>query len=364
MTKKTGGRNGKIELWRFLFSVIIVIHHSRYLVGDKNCMFLGGSLAVEFFFLISGYLMMASIARKKEAPGELGRETLGYLGRKFKSLMPEMLVAYVIAVIFVAVTKDYNLKKVVKLCLDTFFEITQLKMSGLHAVSLNGVTWYISTMLLCMAVLYPLIRRFPDMMVRIVAPLTALLLLGYLSGNYDSPRTPLKWIGLTFKGNIRGMAEICLGIVCYSLCEKFKSLSLSKLGKWLVTAAEWLCYAVAVVYMFACKASQYDYIVIVILMAGVILSFSHQGMDADFFDKRFFVLLGKCSMPLFLCHTFYASNLNRLLPENWGDNRRMAVYLLCAVVTAAFVSLVSNGIRKVTPRFVAATKRALLEKEN
>ena len=56
--------NGKIELLRFVFAVIIVIHHSRYIFGDDYSPFLGGSLGVEFFFFVSGYLMMATIAKR------------------------------------------------------------------------------------------------------------------------------------------------------------------------------------------------------------------------------------------------------------------------------------------------------------
>ena len=46
--------NVTIDFLRFLFSVIVVLHHSRYVLGDDNCYFLGGSLAVEFFFFVSG----------------------------------------------------------------------------------------------------------------------------------------------------------------------------------------------------------------------------------------------------------------------------------------------------------------------
>ena len=44
--------NVTIDFLRFLFSVIVVLHHSRYVLGDDNCYFLGGSLAVEFFFFV------------------------------------------------------------------------------------------------------------------------------------------------------------------------------------------------------------------------------------------------------------------------------------------------------------------------
>ena len=357
----TATRNGKVEFWRFIFSAIIMIHHSRNLVGDKNCMFLGGSLAVEFFFLVSGYLMMASIEKKKEAPDQLGQETLGYLWRKVKSLFPELLLAHLIAILFVSYAKEYSLLQTVKLGVSSFFELTLIKMSGIYSVSLNGVTWYISTMLLCMAMLYPLIRKFPDIMTRIVTPLIALLLLGYLSGNYDAPRNPLQWIGATYKGNLRGMAELCLGVVCFGVCKKIKSLSLSKLGKVLVSTAEWLCYLVAIWYMYTQKASHYDYFVIAIFMAGVTLSFSHQGIDASFFDRPFIAFLGKCSMPVFLCHTFFSKHLNFILPESWTNNQKMVIYVFISVVTAAFVSAIAALLRRIAPKVRSFAKQLLIK---
>ena len=44
---ETKMRNGKIDFYKFIFSIIIVIHHSRNLVGDDLSKFLGGSFAVE-----------------------------------------------------------------------------------------------------------------------------------------------------------------------------------------------------------------------------------------------------------------------------------------------------------------------------
>ncbi len=53
-TKIHRARNGKIDFLRLLFAFIIVLHHTRYLLGDDHCLFLGGSLSVEFFFFVSG----------------------------------------------------------------------------------------------------------------------------------------------------------------------------------------------------------------------------------------------------------------------------------------------------------------------
>ena len=76
--------NVTIDFLRFLFSVIVVLHHSRYVLGDDNCYFLGGSLAVEFFFFVSGYLLLvgADKAGRKNGAGYLLPGGVDMAGRK------------------------------------------------------------------------------------------------------------------------------------------------------------------------------------------------------------------------------------------------------------------------------------------
>ena len=64
MVKK---RNGAIDFWRFVFAVILVIHHSHMIEinlirpeEETIFPFQVGSLAVEFFLLTSGFLFAKS----------------------------------------------------------------------------------------------------------------------------------------------------------------------------------------------------------------------------------------------------------------------------------------------------------------
>ena len=116
-------RNGKIEFLRFLFAVIIVLHHSRYLVSDEKCIFLGGSLAVEFFFIVSGYLMMATIEKKRLTNSSvlmLGNETLQFILKKVKSVYPDVLIAWIIACVFISYVKDNSFFEVILLFFNSF----------------------------------------------------------------------------------------------------------------------------------------------------------------------------------------------------------------------------------------------------
>lgn len=226
-------KNGKIEVLRFIFAIIIVLHHSRNLVGDDKCLFLGGSLAVEFFFIVSGYLMMASIEKIQKVnpcPDALGKETAGFLLRKVKGLYPEIIIAWLLGFGFIQAVSGSGLRKICEEFLLRFWEMFLLSMTGIGKTGTNGVVWYISSMLLCMALLYPLIRKWPDMMLNLAVPAAMFLSFGYLFQTFGEPRNPQMWIGFMYKGTLRGFAEICLGIICYRVAKWYKDVPLSVVG--------------------------------------------------------------------------------------------------------------------------------------
>lgn len=227
-------RNREVDFLRFVFAVIIMSHHSRYVLGDENCLFLGGSLAVEFFFIVSGYLMMASILRaeRRQSAGvtraALGTETYHFLLRKIRAFLPEYLIAWFIGFFLIEGFGFPGLRHVLHDFGKYFFELSLIKMSGIFTGGIDGCMWYLSAMSLCMAVLYPLIRRHKNFMVHIGAPLTALFLLGYLCRTFGHPRDPVEWTGLVYKGDLRAMAELCLGVVAFYAAARPRDASLDK----------------------------------------------------------------------------------------------------------------------------------------
>lgn len=333
-------KNGKIELLRFIFSIIIMMHHSRYLLGNERCWFLGGSFAVEFFFIVSGYLMMATIEKQNRevVSRGLGKETFQFLAKKVKAIYPEVFVSWVIAVLLVSVIKNNSIFATLVLFIDTFFEATLLKMSGLHSVSVNTVTWYISSMLLSMMIMYPLIRKFPDISTYVVIPLITMILLGYLCGELGSPRNPMKWIGFTYKGNLRAFAEIGLGVIAYKFVEYLSTITLTLPGKIVITLTEWGCYIILIMYMFFEKAGVRDYFFLFVMVLAVSLSFAEKGIDSNIFHHPFVYVLGRFSIPLYLGHIYYAQHLTKVLSvQVFGEATCMLIYVLLSVVTALII---------------------------
>ncbi len=404
-------RNGRIELLRFLFALVILLHHTRFLFGYEQGILIGGSFAVEFFFLVSGYLLAGKIIgdgafvhRSAHCTGDgafaqgrscvhgdgafaqgrscvhgngpfvtqdgalmrgngadarasavrpvgrsddncesagLGTETLQFLLHKIKGLCPQLPIAWFIGFFFISAVNGYGPRGILRFFRKSVWELLQVRMAGLYIAPnhVDGVVWYISTMLLCMAVLYPLLRRFPDMMTRVVCPLVAILLLGYLCQNFDSPRDPSKWLGVTFKGNLRGMAELCIGVCLYPLAEKIKRIPWNRFSAILAEVVMGVLFLDLLRYMTR-EPSNEDYFYLLLMAVLVMLAFSGVGALDGVLRNPLVYKLGQFSSALFFCHLYYARNLDAVLPEGLSRGQVLAVYLFCAFGTA----LVTEGL--------------------
>lgn len=95
-----GKRNGLIDFYRFIFSLVIVFHHAMWLDGvvdiSTQVVFLGGYSAVEFFFIVSG-LFLAKKAYSCQESNEVGKRTWHEIINRIKTLYPAFLVAFIIS---------------------------------------------------------------------------------------------------------------------------------------------------------------------------------------------------------------------------------------------------------------------------
>ena len=400
--------NVTIDFLRFLFSVIVVLHHSRYVLGDDNCYFLGGSLAVEFFFFVSGYLLLVGadkagrkngagyllpggvdmagrkngagylfpgdvdMARRTEAVGletkgigagttgiggeatGIGSETLHFILHKIRSFLPEFLIAWWIGFVLIGVVRQYGVLDYLKAFGNDFWELTLVKMSGLFTHGIDGAMWYLSAMLLGMAFLYPLLRTKRDLMTHLVCPLIALFLYGYLCQAEGHPRDPIVWLGLCYKGLVRAVAGLCTGVVICMAVRRLKRFSpsgLTKTGNALAIGAQLLCLLLTIRYMAEQEPSEYDYFYMFLLMLLVLLSFAGFGLESVLGNSQRLHLLsaflGKYSLSLYLGHLYFAQHVNELLPEElYSGKIRMTVYLAAAFANGLLVMGLSALYRR------------------
>ena len=124
--------NGVIGFWKFVFCIIILIFHvgieqKYYKTG--TILFRYGSIGVEFFFLVTGYLFAKGVVKElkeDKSKNSIGKDTFNFILKKLKTLFPYILVAFIIDFILQIIIGKMSTKQYIF----TIFDVTLLSMFG------------------------------------------------------------------------------------------------------------------------------------------------------------------------------------------------------------------------------------------
>ncbi|HCA56040.1 MAG TPA: hypothetical protein DEO95_11320, partial [Ruminococcaceae bacterium] len=78
---KSSARNGKIDLLKFLFSIMVIIFHFGKGLYNYD-LFTKGYIAVEFFFITSGFLFAKSLAKYPYQKDTFFKDSTLFMKRK------------------------------------------------------------------------------------------------------------------------------------------------------------------------------------------------------------------------------------------------------------------------------------------
>ena len=236
--------NGGLDFWKLIFTLVIVIYHGGAIGEWENLLPLGPT-AVEFFFILSGYFMAVSTSRMASAtPGTLGKETTRFIWHKIRTIFPYYFFAYTLSLFsyIYYILRGSSVRVVVEKLSGAIPNFLLLSTSGIKESSVLGVTWYISAMLLAMSFLYPLLRRYRDMYLHVIAPLSAVLVAGYMSKKYGNFSLTYELDIFVTKEILRAVVGLNLGCTVYVVSERLKTIPFTRLAKGFLVIIEWGCY--------------------------------------------------------------------------------------------------------------------------
>ena len=320
VVKFGSAKNGKIEFLRFLFCMVVLMFHAeKYICGEpslKNgihfAMFPHGSIGVEFFFVLSGFLMANSVYKKiasnsmsadgtgRENTSMLSGEYLGFMIHKYAAIFPEHLIAFFIAVLAYVVSKGFGSARIIRYLVDSIPNLLLIQMSGINMSNPNHVEWYISCMLIAMAILYPICRKYYYSFTRYFAPLGSLLILGYMVHTTGALTGVSTWTGICYKSLLRAVAELALGTTAFEISRYLTMCTFSKKQKLCLTLAEAASIAMTMLFVVMTFQKKYEVYVLGLLIILVILSFSRITYGSYLFDNKLCYCLGSLSLPIYL----------------------------------------------------------------
>ena len=308
-------RNGEIDLLRFIFAMSIVFVH--FTVFNGFDFFIHGYIGVEFFFLVSGYLMARSVANahsmQPASSAEIANGTWKYIIRKISKFYPYYLMVVLLTVlksVYFRVTTGQRLIGIVDELLRSIptLSMTFMVLNYDTMTLYVGNTWYLSIMIVSMFVLYPFLLKDYNISTKLVFPVLSLFLLGYVYYQYAVITEWEEWSGFCYSGIFRGIAEIALGASLYPL-----SCWLSTHGAWLlyskkpgykllITLVKILSYLVVLLFAAGLEREDFDLYALLFCAVGVVLSFTNAGYTIP--DNRVTRNLGQISLPIFIFHGF------------------------------------------------------------
>ena len=142
-------RNHSLDLLKLFFMLIIVIHH----LGSWSDYLMNGYICVEFFFMVSGYLVMKKINNNIFSIVDI-------MKKRLLRLYPHYLLSFI--VMFMSVNIYRNGRIDIQQFFSSIPEILLIQNIGVFNGGLNYPCWYLSVMLfstLIILLLYKLVSK-------------------------------------------------------------------------------------------------------------------------------------------------------------------------------------------------------------
>lgn len=291
------------ELYRFIMTIVICLHHFR-LYSESVLPYGGGYLAVDFFFILSGFFLCEHSQRcpAHNAPEAL-RATVKYTIQRYKRLFPQYLLILVVSILTYRCVMDVRLN------------ISQLGALIPKLLMIDGIYihpqldimpqgWYCSSLLFGSALIYYLYVRYKQNFVKRLTPFVAVGIYTIFLFKYGNMNLYTQTGFVITAGCLRGIAGLCTGCIINSLIKnktivrrESKWISISLLGFLTV----FLLYAL----LWNSGYSRSDFIV---LIAFAVILYCLLGDDniGKALDNPVFGQLGKISYMMFLVHHLIA----------------------------------------------------------
>ena len=174
-------RNQMIDLARIIFCLAVVSNHWNSMVNGSESVYITtryGYLSVEFFFVVSGYLMAAGL--KKYQNISIGLATGKNLLSKYKHILPYYWIAWILGMIAQHLSSTVTIQQIAKDAIRSVPAFLGLEMLGVPLYQANGPTWYISAMLVAILVTFPLLYKFKEKYSGLIAPIISIFGYSYL----------------------------------------------------------------------------------------------------------------------------------------------------------------------------------------
>lgn len=290
-------RFGKISLYKFLFSIMIIVFHVGNVLDYNKFKFNFGSesIAVDFFFVVSGFFFCRKYVNYK-VKNSVGEDSFNYFINRTNRFIKYIIILLIIAIPFSIFCLKFNFTSLI----NAFYKLLYIPHHTKCGSEIFGITWYIVAMILAESILFPFLIKYKKEFVYIISPIIIILLGSYLLIRYGHFATPWKMGTILYKGILRSIFEINIGMYLYLISEKISNVKFTKLSKILLLLFEIAGYLSIFVLVNLNNAHRrFDVLMLIIISICILISTNKNMYLYNFCNNKLFYFLEKLSLPMY-----------------------------------------------------------------
>ena len=308
MPKNSKPRNNLIEFFRFIYSLLVMGYHVQFSYSDDEIdAFENGALAVEFFFILSGYFLPRSLEKLiKDEKSNFIKKVFYFMKNKVTALLNVHLVAIVAVIIIIACCdKSSFFDKFLPGIPSIFLVHMIIVWSSDFEKALIIPEWYLSSMLICMLFMVIIFLLFNKIINGIY---TTLVLVGIIIIITLITGLATSWnFNKNLVYDLRAWGEMCLGMFSYYLSIYVKGKTYVDCVNILLKFVEMIGYCLPVILGIIPISSDYEGylmgVTVICIFCAVFITFAGKGIIIKSNKvNHVFGYLGAISLPIYLFH--------------------------------------------------------------
>ena len=344
-----------IDILKLVFSINILLAHLSSNFGEKNVLYFQGAfILVEWFFIFSGYTLSKKVLSQDLSSKDISRNSFDIIWKRIMSIYPYYFVSCSIALI----VKLYTGSIVIKDTWDVYKIVhcfLFLQMTGISCFSLLGTEWFLSSMWIAMIIIVPILVKYKKLFARICL-LIAVIIYCYIYKECGYMYHPDEWMSLGYKGNLRAIAGICIGISAYYystlLKTDFNSNATKRKLNLLLNSCTFIIYSVIIYHINKVWVynSSYELSFFIIPFVFMILITIHMKYPILEYGNSKIRIIGSMSMIIYMNHFYVQEAIQRLFENKMSLENRIVYSSLFSMIISLliyfFIKLIRFVLRK------------------
>lgn len=321
-------RTISIDFFRFFFMVLICLWH----FSNNIRLVYHGYIGVEFFFILSGVFLFQTYCAHPELNSQ------NYLTNRFARFFPKYI--FCLIPIFTLVNyqwiKEIDINSITDIILRFVAEGLMLQGFGIFPGCSNYPTWYLSVLLFGGGIIFSFLKISRKRSLYIFFPIFAIL--SYMFIFSDGKSCIERWgfqngVYIPF---IRGMADICLGVLFMAIISYNRNF-LEKKAKALNCIS---CISFFLLILIITIEPSHDQYCLFLIPFTLIGCFMKNSLLNQIFIHPIWSELGNISYEMFLIHAFIIKMYaHTIMPIISSSILIIAIYMTIVTITAYLIHL-------------------------